>query len=238
MTRFTRSITTKVKEPIQAVILAAGASARTRSYEPRCLLKYNGKSLLDHQLDAINKNISKVDICIVTGVENSKLLKKIDRKIRTIENVKHEDTNSGESMRVAFNSSPYKHFLFIHGDLVLDEEIFKKVSFDESFVFIDSNDQIDKKEIGVMVVDDTLSAFCYSSPAKWCQIVYMAKKETEILERMLWRDGFDTTHLLSHEIIGSIIENGGTFKCVELKNKFIKEIDSLKDLSNENTGRK
>ena len=43
MSRFTRKIKAKNQPAVQVIILAAGAGARTRSYEPRCLLKYNGK---------------------------------------------------------------------------------------------------------------------------------------------------------------------------------------------------
>jgi len=238
VSRFTRKITNKAREPIQVVILAAGASSRTRSYEPRCLLKYNGKTILEHQLDAISNNIVKADAVIVSGVENSKLLKKLDRRIKTIENTRHESTNSGESLRLGFSFSTYRQFLFIHGDLVLDENFFKRISFEESFILVDSNGKFDSKEVGASVVDGVLSAFCYNLPVKWCQIAFFSERETRILERLLWKDGLDTTYLLSYEVINAVVANGGIFKCIDIGNKFIKEVDSLKDLNVENIVRK
>lgn len=238
MSRFTRKITNKNREPIQVVILAAGASSRTRSYEPRCLLKYNGKTVLDSQLEAVSRNIPKAEVLIVSGVENSRLLKKLDRKVKTVENSRHESTNSGESLRLGFNASSCRQFLFIHGDLILDEDFFKKINFDESFVLVDSGGKFDSKEVGAAVSDGLLSSFCYNLPLKWCQIAFLAQRETRILERLLWKDGLDTTYLLSYEVINAVIENGGIFKYIEIGNKFIKEVDSLKDLNVENISRK
>lgn len=234
MSRFTRRITNKSREPVQVVILAAGASSRTRSYEPRCLLKYNGKTILDHQLTAIERNIPKAETLVVYGVESEKFLKKLDRKVRTVENLRHEITNSGESLRIGFNSSIHRQFLFIHGDLIVDEDFFKKINFDQSFVLVDSGGKMDGKEVGASIVDGKLSLCCYNVPIKWCQIAFFSENETRILERMLWKDGFDTTYLLSYEVINAVIQNGGSFKCIDVGNKFIREIDSLKDLTCEN----
>jgi hypothetical protein len=43
--------------------------------------------------------------------------------------------------------------------------------------------------------------------------------------------------MLTFEVINKIIENNGNFKCIDIGNSFIKEIDSLKDINNENTSR-
>lgn len=237
MSRFTRKIQLKNKNPVQVVILAAGASARTQSYEPRCLLKYKGKTILEHQLAAIERHVPKSEVSVVGGTERNKFLKRLDRKIRFIENVNHHATNSGESMRLGFNHSLFDQFLFVHGDLILDEDIFRKINFDKSFVLVDSTGQIASKEVGVTSIDGNLSIFCYNMPVKWCQIAFLCQRETKIFERMLWKDNFDTTHLLSFEVINAIVENGGVFDCIDVKNKFIREIDSLKDIPNENTSR-
>lgn len=238
MSRFTRKIRQKNKNPIQVVILAAGASARTRSYEPRCLLRYKDQTLIESQLTAVDRHIPKYEASIVVGVEQNKLLKKLDRKIRVVENVRHEDTNSGESLRLGFNASVLQQFLFVHGDLFLDEDFFKKISFDESFVLVDSYGLISSKEVGVSDSDGYLVNLCYSVTKKWCQVVFLGQQETKILERMLWKDSLDTTHLLSFEVINAIVQNGGQFRCIEIENKFIREVDSLKDLQYENFSRK
>lgn len=237
MSRFTRKIKAKNQPAVQVIILAAGAGARTRSYEPRCLLKYNGKSLLDHQLLAIQANLLKYEVSIVGGIEANKIIKKIDKSVRFIENQMHESSNNGESLRLGINNSLLDNILFFHGDLVFYEKIFSNVDFSKSFILVDSSGQILEKEVGITSVNDKLTVMSYDLPVKWCQIAYFNKNETEILRKLLVKQDFETRHLLTFEIINKMLELGADIECVDINTNFIKEIDSLKDINSEDTNR-
>lgn len=237
MSRFTRKIKAKNQPAVQVIILAAGAGARTRSYEPRCLLKYNGKSLLDHQLLAIQSNLLKYEVSIVGGIEANKIIKKIDKSVRFIENQMHESSNNGESLRLGINNSLLDNILFFHGDLVFYEKIFSNVDFSKSFILVDSSGQILEKEVGITSVNDKLTVMSYDLPVKWCQIAYFNKNETEILRKLLVKQDFETRHLLTFEIINKMLEIGADIECVDINTNFIKEIDSLKDINSEDTNR-
>lgn len=237
MSRFTRKIKAKNQPAVQVIILAAGAGARTRSYEPRCLLKYNGKSLLDHQLLAIQSNLLKYEVSIVAGIEANKIIKKIDKSVRFIENQMHESSNNGESLRLGINNSLLDNILFFHGDLVFYEKIFSNVDFSKSFILVDSSGQILEKEVGITSVNDKLTVMSYDLPVKWCQIAYFNKNETEILRKLLVKQDFETRHLLTFEIINKMLELGADIECVDINTNFIKEIDSLKDINSEDTNR-
>lgn len=237
MSRFTRKIKPKNQPVVQVIILAAGAGARTRSYEPRCLLKYEGKTLLDYQLAAVNEVLIKNEISIVGGVESNKIIKKLDNNIRFIENQLYENTNSGESLRLGINNSLLDNVLFFHGDLIFHSNIFDGVNFDKSFILIDSSGQISEKEVGATVVENKLTVLSYNLPIKWCQIAYFSKPECDILKKLLVKQDFDTKYLLTFEILNKMIELGAEFQCFDIKNNFIKEIDSLKDMNNEDTNR-
>lgn len=237
MSRFTRKIKAKNQPAVQVIILAAGAGARTRSYEPRCLLKYNGKSLLDHQLLAIQSNLLKYEVSIVGGIEANKIIKKIDKNIRFIENQMHESSNNGESLRLGINNSLLDNVLFFHGDLVFYEKIFSNVDFSKSFILVDSSGQMLEKEVGITSVNDKLTVMSYDLPIKWCQIAYFNKNETEILRKLLVKQDFETRHLLTFEIINKMLELGADIECVNINTNFIKEIDSLKDINSEDTNR-
>jgi CTP:phosphocholine cytidylyltransferase-like protein len=231
MSRFTRKIRAKNQPEIQVLILAAGASARTRSYEPRCLLKYEGVSLLDRQMQAVQNYILKNEISVVGGIEGQKILRRIYGKYRFIENQNHETSNNGESLRLGVNNSVLDNLLFFHGDLILDENLFKGVSFDRSFIMVDRAGQIAKKEIGANVVDEQLQILSYDLPVKWCQVAYLAKPELDILKRLFLRHDIDFRYLLTFEVLNKMLDNGASFECVDVKNKFIREVDSLKDLN-------
>lgn len=237
MSRFTRKIKNKAQLPVQAIILAAGAGARTRSYEPRCLLKYNGQIILDSQIETIQNRFTKSEITIVGGIESHKIIKKIGKTARFVENQIHDDSNSGESLRLGVNNSLQDNILFFHGDLIFSNQIFNKIDMDKSSLLIDKSNQIDEKEVGVTIVDGKATVLSYNLPIKWCQIAYLNTNDTLLLRRLLIRSDFDTRHLLTFEIINKMIEFGAEFNCIDIENNFIKEIDSLKDINNENSSR-
>lgn len=237
MSRFTRKIKNKGQSPVQVIILAAGAGARTRSYEPRCLLKYNGQVILDSQLEIIQNRFTKSEITVVGGIESHKIIKKIGKTARFVENQMHEDSNSGESLRLAINNTLQDNILFFHGDLVFSNQIFDKIDMDRSALLIDKSNQIEEKEVGVTIVDDKATVLSYNLPIKWCQIAYLNTNDTLLLRRLLLRSDFDTRHLLTFEIINKMIEFGAEFDCIDIGTNFIKEIDSLKDINNENSSR-
>jgi choline kinase len=233
MNRFTRKIKGKYQCPIQVIILSAGVGTRTRSYEPRCLLKYKGQAIVDNQLDVIYNKFNKCEISIVGGFDIYKIIKKVGKNARIIENQLFDTTNSAESLRLGVNNSKLDNILFLHGDLVISPEIFDTVDLDQSFLLIDKSNKFEEKEVGVTIVDNKASVLSYTLPVKWCQIAYFTGNEANILRKLLVKPDYNTKYLLTFELINKIIELGGIFKCVDIKNGFIKEIDSLKDINNE-----
>jgi choline kinase len=235
--RHTRRIKGKITTPIQAIILAAGVGARTRSYEPRCLLKYNNKTILDNQLEVIKNKFNNVEVSVVCGFDTPRMVKKISKQARIVENPNYENTNSGESLKLAVNNSMVDDILFLHGDLVISDSIFDKLNFNQSFILVDSLNKFDEREVGVTVVNGKATILSYNLPTKWCQIAFLSEAETNILRKLFLKPDFNSKHLLTFELINKIIENGGSFNCFEVETSFIKEIDSLRDMSNENTNR-
>lgn len=238
MSRFTRKIKNKNEQPIQAIILAAGAGARTRSYEPRCLLKYEGETLLERQISSIQKRFVKSEISVVGGIEGSKIIRKIGKSARYVENQIFDDSNSGESLRIGINNSLIDNILFLHGDLIFDEKILNCIDTNHSCILIDSSGKIEEKEVGITTdVSGNASILSYDLPVKWCQIAYFNQIEVGILRKILVRNDIEFKHLLTFEVINKVIEFGGKIKCVDINNIFIKEVDSLRDINNENNNR-
>jgi len=232
MSRFIRKIKNKNFPQLQIVILAAGIGSRTRSYEPRCLLKYNKTTILDNQIEVLTSLFNKSEISVVGGFDINKIIRKVGKQVRVVENQMYESTNNGESLRLAINNSMFDNILFLHGDLIISPEIFDNVKMDQSFLLIDSGNKFEEKEVGITVVDGLATVLSYSLPIKWCQIAYLAENELGILKKLLMRNDFPSKTLLTFEIINKIIENGGKFNCFNIGNGFIKEIDSLKDMNN------
>ena len=237
MNRFTRKIKGKSQLPIQFIILSAGIGSRTRSYEPRCLLKYENKIIIENQIDTIQNKFNKAEISIVCGFDTAKIIKKVNKRARIIENQNYETSNNGESLRLGVNNSFLDNIIFMHGDLVVSEELFEHINLNQSCLLVDSANKFDEKEVGVTVVDKMATVLSYSLPTKWCQIAYLAEKETNILRKLFLRQDINCKVMLTFEVINKIIELGGSFSCIDIGNSFIKEIDSLKDINNENISR-
>lgn len=237
MSRNVRKIKNRPFPHIQVIILSAGVGARTKSYEPRCLLKWNGKTILETQIDIINDRFTKCDISVVCGHDINKIIRKIGKRVTIIENQMYETTNSAESLKLAVNNTHLENIMFMHGDLILTPEVFNKINLNESLLLVDSGNKFEEKEVGVTVVNGKATVLCYNLHTKWCQIAFLAEQEVAILRKILLKNDFNSKFLLTFEIINKIIEAGGSFKCVEIEDSFIKEIDSLKDISNESISR-
>lgn len=237
MNKHVRRIKGKNFSDLQVIILSAGIGARTKSYEPRCLLKYNNKTILDTQLDIVSEIFPKSEISIVGGFDINRIIKKLNKRARVIENQIYQDTNSGESLRLAINNSLLDNILFLHGDLIISPEIFNNIDMRSSFLLTENKNKFEDKEVGITIVNGYASVLSYNLPTKWCQIAYLNATELDIFKKLLTRQDFNTKYLLTFEIINKIIENGGKFRCFDIEDSFIKEVDNLKDINNEITSR-
>lgn len=220
------------KEPIvHAVILAAGIGERIKSYEPRSLLEYRGKTILEHQVDSIRKKFKRAKITIVGGIGRKKIISHLPDGCKFIENQLYESTNAGESLRLAIESSPLNNVLFLHGDIIPDINFFNDYKHYEcqSTLFSENQSQIRPEEIGINETAGKVNILAYSLPAKWAQICFMEEKDTQFL-RKLFLSNYETKNKLTFEIINDLIEmNNSIFQVHEAQQKFLMEVDSIKD---------
>lgn len=215
-------------EDVCVAILAAGVGARMKSYEPRSLLKIRDRTLIEHQITTINSCFDKAEIICVVGYDSQRVIKKIkDNSVRIIENQLYNTTNTSESLRLALNNTNKKGVLFMHGDLLFNPETIT-VDYTNSFVLMDTRDQIEKKEVGLTMENGKASIFSYGLECKWCQIAYITGKELRIAKQIFLK--FEEQHkkLLSFEILNKIIANGGSFDCYEPEDMRILEIDKVR----------
>tara|TARA_R100000008_G_scaffold47035_1_gene27793 strand:+ start:403 stop:1107 length:705 start_codon:yes stop_codon:yes gene_type:complete len=231
--RFVTSITNKKeatpKNGICVAILSAGNGSRIKSYEPRSLLKIKGRYLIDHQVDTLNECFEHPEIISVVGCHANRVIKKSKGRTRIIENQLYEESNSSESLRLAFNNSQCTNMLFMHGDLYFNEHTLR-VPFDKSFVIIDTKQRFKDNEVGLTKHNGMLTTLSYGLPHKWAQIAFVTGNEYKILRQIFNKYECQDKKKLSFEIINMILEAGGNFLCHEPRNMTIKEIDRIKDI--------
>ena len=239
MARFTREITATIKNKnnkhdMAVIILSAGVGSRIKSNEPRSLIKIGNKTLLEHQIDLINNNLSNHEIIGVFGYAIDKIVRKAHGKIRIVENQLYEDTNNSESLRLAVNNTDKKNIMFFHGDLYFNDAMFKSVDFKKSFLIVDRKEMMKQKEIGVTIQNNKATILSYGLSTKWCQLAFITGKELKILRNVLSKLHGSQKKMLSFEIINKMIAMGANFECYEPNNMSIVEIDCIKDIKNEN----
>lgn len=231
MSRFLTKIKkVKINEgDISVAILAAGKGSKIKSYEPRSLLKISNKLLIEHQCDVINSHFKNPEIITTIGCHANKVIRKIGQQFRIVENQLHEETNSAESLRLAFNNSRHTNFMFMHGDLKFNTETLD-VCYEKSFIIVDSSGMIKENEIGVTKIKNKASILSYGLPLKWGQIAFFTGKEYNILTNIMQKFEARDKKKLSFEIINEVIAAGGSFECFEPPEMSILEIDRIKDI--------
>ena len=212
----------------QTIILAGGICARMKTYEPRSLLKIKDKSLIDYQIENVQKFFGK-DITVVSGYKSYKLHKHlINHKINLVENKNYLSTNTAYGIRIALKYS-IDSSLIMHGDLLFNSDTIN-IPKNKSCLIVDTSKQIKDKEVGIVYNDGIAANLSYGLKKKWCQIAFFTGRELELLKEIVLQNIDDK---LLFEIINMIIDRGGSFYCHEPANMKIIEIDSIKDLKNE-----
>lgn len=240
MSRFTKPITTNIDvsnntKDIAIAILSAGIGDRIKSYEPRSMIKIGNKTLIEHQISVISSCFDNPEILAVLGYNATRIIKKLNKHIRVVENQLYKDTNCAESIRLAFHNTIKNNFLFMHGDLYFNMDTLSNLDYNKSFIVIDSKNRFHEKEVGVTMNNaGNAEILSYGLPIKWCQVAFFTGKELKILKNIFYKFNTINKKLLSFELLNEVIMMGGTFKCYEPNNMSILEIDCIKDLNNEN----
>jgi len=113
---------------MKAVILAAGVGSRLlpeTEMMPKCLLTVEGKSILEHQLDALNE-CGVNDIIIVIGYKGDMIKQLIGDRAKYIESKEYESTNSSYSLWLA-REELKDGFIYLNADLVFHPALLKKL---------------------------------------------------------------------------------------------------------------
>lgn len=106
-----------------AIISAAGMGARLGLNVPKCLLKFNGVSIIQHQLELL-KNIE--DVRIVVGFMEEdviKIVKSIRSNVIFVRNPDYQNTSNTFSIGLATKGLKKPHIL-LDGDLLINKKSF------------------------------------------------------------------------------------------------------------------
>lgn len=118
---------------MKAIILAAGRGRRlqpTTDQLPKTLIEIHGKTILDHQIEALS-NAGVTDIVIVVGFQKDMIIAHAttrypDISFTFVENDKYLETHAGYSLWCAREHLD-GHTLYLNGDALFDPKIVKQI---------------------------------------------------------------------------------------------------------------
>lgn len=109
---------------MKAIILAAGKASRIHplsSELPKCLLKINSDTILEHQIKNL-RSCGIVDITLVIGHQADKIKSSFGDRLHYIYNPKYQYTNNLYSLLCA-GKETRKGFIYLHSDVVFEPSI-------------------------------------------------------------------------------------------------------------------
>lgn len=225
--RFTTEIK-RVNEGLTVIILAAGMGRRMKQYGPKSLLKYQGKTILEWQIETINSIYKNTDIILCSGFKANRLEKVTPDYVRLVENSNYESTNTIESLRLALNVSKPSNLLVLHGDLLFNSAAISFPSMKESIICIEKSGGIDSDEIGCVIQDNHITNLDFGLKDIWGQINFIHRSGYDDL-KYICRSC--KKNLSLYEVMNRMINKGHSFKAHQNKDMKILEIDNAKDLS-------
>lgn len=112
----------------KAIILAAGSSSRLRPLTadlPKCLLEVGGRTLMQHQLDALGR-CGVTDIVVVVGYRGDQVRRHAGGAVRYIDNERYAKTNSLYSLWLA-REELAGGALILNSDVLAPLELFDRL---------------------------------------------------------------------------------------------------------------
>jgi choline kinase len=186
-----------------------------RTKGAKALLKYDGITVLEHQIQTILSFDKSADILIVVGFESDKIIKYVSEKeydVRILYNHNYQLTSQSESWRLAVNCIRLSDYYIIHGDIIFNRSILKTQN--KSTIMIDKYID-DKKNVGVCHQNGLMLNMSYGFVDKWAQLAYISKQDYTLSKNIL--NSFKTNKM-TFEVL-NMISSKSQFSVTKTTNK-------------------
>lgn len=215
---------------LSIIIPVAGLGKRMKAYGPKAAIKISDDdTVLTRQIKIFKTIFPKANIIVICGFQKEKIHELIEDNAKCIENKRYKDSNICLSIKIGLDFLKNKKILIVNGDLVFSNEIFLNMPKNYSWAAIDTNLNQRSSEVGVNIVDNVITNFCYGLNPKWGHIMYLTGKEFEIFKELISKETSDKK--FSFEILNDVIDLGGLIKPQINKKWKLVEIDTSKDIS-------
>jgi choline kinase len=168
-------------EKITIILLAENYGYRMKSYGPISLIELDGKTLLEHQVDAIKSVFVDFELILCSGFETHKIYHFIQSKfpescnIRIVENQIYFHSNCCEGLRLCMNNTMSNKILVCGGGVILTSDYLRILNLKKSSILTQSGDRQNAFEVGVISNDSKLENMTLAIKDNvWTETLYLA----------------------------------------------------------------
>jgi len=189
------------------VIIACYPDKGMKSHGSKGLIKFENKSLLDHQIEWIRKYNS--DIVIIANFDIQKLQKHFNNTIQII------DPDQKNPIGICCEKFPDKKLCFIDYGCVFDSKILSLLNCETSqIVCSKGTSKNNNLEVGCTINNGYIENMFLDLPNnKFCNMFTIEQKDNSKIKNILKNNNF-----LYFEIINLLIDSGSIIKPVYLDN--------------------
>tara|TARA_R100000008_G_scaffold86093_1_gene77879 strand:- start:11454 stop:12200 length:747 start_codon:yes stop_codon:yes gene_type:complete len=191
MRRKSRFITSPVSgEPkgsqesfISVVLFSENHGYRMKSYGPISLMKIEGKTLIQRQVDAIKATFKNFEIILCSGFETQKTVEFVknnfaDINIRVVENQMHFNSNCCESARLCLHNINNSRILLCNGALLLTPDMLSSIDYSQSGVLCQEKDEYKNFDVGLIENESVLQSMAVGVKTKlWNEVAYLCGRK-------------------------------------------------------------
>jgi L-glutamine-phosphate cytidylyltransferase len=124
---------------MQALILAAGSGSRLNQDLPKCLTEVGGRTLLSHQLEALD-DAGADGVTVVLGHEHLSVRRALGHDVRVVHNERYAETNSIYSFWLARHAVQGDDVVVLNSDVLFDPEVLSDLlAVEGSAIAVDSS---------------------------------------------------------------------------------------------------
>ena len=220
-------IKSEANDKITFIILCAKKSNR-RGYKNVPLTIINNETVIDKQINTINKNYSESDIIIVSGFEQEKLINHLHSKdytnVRIAENQNYKMSSVLDGWRMGLNLALKQDTYIIHGDRIFDESCIFQEECKNTHILIHNVDK-NNYDFGLSFDGDKFLNISYGLPNVWSEIFFISKSDFSKVRRLI-------NECVENKVysIDSFINLLSTYINISIVQKKPKDVKPLKDL--------
>lgn len=168
------------EEKITIILLAENYGYRMKSYGPISLVEIDGKTLLQHQLEAISSVFVDFEVIICCGFETNKVYHYIQSNfprnynIRLVENQVYYHSNCCEGLRLCMNNTMNTRLLVCGGGVIITREYLKSINLRKSSILTQRGQKNNTFDVGIIRNDMRLETMSLAIKNNiWTELLYL-----------------------------------------------------------------